>query len=71
MEQDKGASGKPDRATHEQSPSVSAVPVGIPSARRFKLPVDYTALEWWERKAVREQYIAEGNYILDSRNGLG
>lgn len=23
------------------------------------LPVDYTTLEWWERKAVREQYVAE------------
>lgn len=29
------------------------------SEAKFKLPVDYTRLEWWERKAVREQYIAE------------
>ena len=25
----------------------------------YILPVDYTELEWWERKMVREQYIKE------------
>lgn len=25
----------------------------------FKLPVNYDRLEWWERKAVREQYAVE------------
>lgn len=25
----------------------------------FTLPVDYTSLEWWERRAVREQYVRE------------
>lgn len=25
----------------------------------YKLPVDYTKLEWRERKAVREQYVEE------------
>lgn len=30
-EQEQGASDKSDRATHERSPTVSAVPVGIPS----------------------------------------
>ena len=27
----------------------------------YALPVDYTKLEWWERKEVREQYIKEQN----------
>jgi hypothetical protein len=25
----------------------------------YKLPIDYTKLEWWQRKEVREQYIKE------------
>lgn len=28
---------------------------------KYKLPVNYTKLEWQERRAVREQYIAEQN----------
>ena len=27
----------------------------------MKLPVDYTKLEWWERKVAREEYIAIQN----------
>lgn len=27
----------------------------------YNLPVDYTKLEWWQRKEVREQYIKEQN----------
>ena len=26
---------------------------------KYNLPVEYTSLEWWERKEVREQYIKE------------
>ena len=26
---------------------------------KYKLPVDYTKLEWYDRKAVREQYVTE------------
>lgn len=25
----------------------------------YQLPVDYSALEWWERRDVRQQYIRE------------
>ena len=27
--------------------------------KKYKLPVDYTKLEWFEKKQVREQYIIE------------
>jgi hypothetical protein len=29
------------------------------STTKYDLPVDYTKLEWYERRAVREQYISE------------
>lgn len=29
--------------------------------KKYDLPVDYDKLEWWERKAVRAQYVKEQN----------
>lgn len=29
---------------------------------KYNLPVDYTKLEWYERREVREQYITEQNF---------
>lgn len=29
--------------------------------RKYVLPVDYTKLEWFERREVREQYVEEQN----------
>lgn len=27
--------------------------------KKYNLPVDYTKLQWFDRKAVREQYVQE------------
>lgn len=33
--------------------------------KKYKLPVDYTKLEWYEKRLVREQYIEEqGNKCM-------
>lgn len=40
------------------------------SIKKYDLPIDYTELEWWERKEVREQYVREQQnmcYYCDER----
>lgn len=41
-----------------------------PDGDKFELPVDYDKLKWFERKAVREQYVIEQQnmcYYCDTR----